>query len=96
MLWGQRMQVFTNHKNLIKDAFRLTSDHVYWWRLLLEEIGPKTVHIKDIHNTVADTSLDYCITLIIRTSKVRLIPFNVLIMQALLVFLTWELMKGIC
>jgi hypothetical protein len=38
----------------------------------------------------------YHITLIIRTSNVRLIPFNVLIMRALLVFLTREVMKGIC
>ena len=37
MLWGQRTKVYTDHKNLIPDAFRLTSDHVYWWRLLLEE-----------------------------------------------------------
>ena len=37
MLLGQRLKVFTNHKNLIQDALRLTSDHVYRWRLLLEE-----------------------------------------------------------
>ncbi len=29
-------------------------DHLYQWRLLLEEYGPKTVYIKGIHNTVAD------------------------------------------
>jgi hypothetical protein len=34
-------------------ALGLTSDHVYWWRLLLEEFGPEIVHIKGIHNTVA-------------------------------------------
>ena len=54
MLWGQRIKVFTNHKNLIQDALWLTSGHVYWWRLLLEEFGPKIVHIKGINNTVAD------------------------------------------
>ena len=43
MLWGQRLKVFTNHKNLIQDALGLTSDRVYQWRLLLEEIGPKIV-----------------------------------------------------
>jgi hypothetical protein len=32
----------------------MTSDHVYQWRLLLEEYGPKIVYIKGIHNTVAD------------------------------------------
>ncbi len=37
MLWGQRIKVYTDHKNLIQDALSLTSDKVYWWRLLLEE-----------------------------------------------------------
>ena len=54
MMWGQKLKVFTDHKNLIQDALGLTSDCVYWWRLLLEEYGPKIVHIKGIHNTVAD------------------------------------------
>ncbi len=46
MLWGQRLVVFTNHRTLIQDALGFTSDWVYWWRLLLEEFGPKIVHIK--------------------------------------------------
>ena len=54
MLWGQKLKVFTNHKILTQDALRLTSDHVYRWRLLLEEYGPEIMHIKGIHNTVAD------------------------------------------
>ena len=29
MLWGQRTKVYTDHKNLIQDALRLTSDRVY-------------------------------------------------------------------
>jgi len=53
MLQGQRIKVFTEHKNLIQEALGLTSDHVYQWSLLLEEFGPKMVHIKGIHNTVA-------------------------------------------
>jgi hypothetical protein len=43
-----------DHKNLIQDALVLTSDHVYRLRLLLEEYGLKIMHIKGIHNTVAD------------------------------------------
>ena len=54
MLWGQRIKVFTDHKNLITDALGLSSDRVYRWRLLLEEYGPEIVYIKGIHNTVAD------------------------------------------
>ena len=54
MLWGQRITVYTDHKNLMRDALGLSSDRVYRWRLLLEEFGPKIVYIKGIHNTVAD------------------------------------------
>ena len=48
MLCGQKIKVYTDHKNLIQDALGLPSDHVYCWRLLLEEYGPKIVHIKGI------------------------------------------------
>ncbi len=36
-------------------------DHVYRWRSLLEEYGPKIVYIKGIHNTVAEaiSQLEY-------------------------------------
>jgi hypothetical protein len=54
MLWGQRIKVFTDHKNLIQDALRLSSDRVYRWSLLLEEFGPKIMHIKDLQNTVVN------------------------------------------
>ncbi len=36
-LWGQSIKVYTDHANLIRDALGITSDHVYQWRLLLEE-----------------------------------------------------------
>ena len=29
MLWGQRIKVYTDHKNLMRDALGLTSDRVY-------------------------------------------------------------------
>ena len=54
MLWGQRIKVFTDHKNLIQDSLGLTSDRVYQWRLLLGEYGPEIMHIKGIHKTVAN------------------------------------------
>ncbi len=54
MLWGQQIKAFTDHANLMRDALGLTLDHVYQWRLLLEEYRPKIVYIKGIHNTIAD------------------------------------------
>ena len=54
MLWGQKLVVFTDHQNLMRDALGLTSDRVYRWRLILEEYGPEIVYIKGIDNTVAD------------------------------------------
>jgi hypothetical protein len=57
MLWGQSIKVFTNHKNLTRDALCLTSDRLYQLWLLLEEYAPELIHIKGIDNTVADTIL---------------------------------------
>jgi hypothetical protein len=56
-LWGQDIKVYTDHKNLTRDALGLTSDRVYRWRLLLEEYAPEIIYIKGIHNTVADAIL---------------------------------------
>jgi hypothetical protein len=57
MLWGQDIKVYTDHKIFTRDALGLTSDRVYRWQLLLEEYAPKIIHIKGIHNTVADAIL---------------------------------------
>jgi len=54
MLWGQRINVYTNHKNLTRDGLGLTSNRVTRWRILLEEYTPEIIYIKGIHNTVAD------------------------------------------
>ena len=35
MLWGQRIKVYTDHKNLTRDALGLTSDCVYQWRFMV-------------------------------------------------------------
>ncbi len=44
MLLGQDIKIFTDHKNLIRDALGLTSDRVYYWHLLLKEYAPKIIH----------------------------------------------------
>jgi hypothetical protein len=54
LLWGQRLNVYTNHKNLTRDGLGLTSDRVTHWRILLEEHAPKIIYIKGVHNTVPD------------------------------------------
>jgi hypothetical protein len=61
MLWGQRIIVYTDHKNLTRDGLGLTSDRVTRWRIILEEYAPEIIYINGIHNTVADaiSRLDY-------------------------------------
>jgi hypothetical protein len=60
MLWGQDIKVYTDYKNLTRDASGLTlSDRLYRWRLLLEEYAPEIMYIKGVHNTVADTILPF-------------------------------------
>ncbi len=61
MFWGQRINVYTDHKNLTRDGLGLTSDRVAHWRILFEEYAPEIIYIKVIHNTVADaiSRLDY-------------------------------------
>jgi hypothetical protein len=46
MLWGQDIKVYTDHKNLTRDALGLTSDRVYHRQLLLEEYAPEIMYIK--------------------------------------------------
>ncbi len=57
MLWEQDIKVYTDHKNLTRDALGPTSDRVYHWRLLLEEYAPEIIYTQGIHNTVADAIL---------------------------------------
>jgi len=57
MLWEQRINVYTDHKNLTRDGLGLTSDRVTRWRILIEEYAPEIIYIKGIHNTVAEAIL---------------------------------------
>ena len=54
MLWGQKIRVYTDHKNLEVDTLSMTLDHVYCWRLVLEEYGPEIIYIKGNTNIAAD------------------------------------------
>jgi len=40
MLWGQRIIVYTDHKNLTGDGLGLTSGRAARWKILLEEYAP--------------------------------------------------------
>ncbi len=57
MLWGHNIKVYTDHKNLKRDALGLTSDRVFRWWLLLEEYALKIIYIIEIHNTVVGAIL---------------------------------------
>jgi hypothetical protein len=61
MLYGQRINVYTDHNNLTRVGLCLTSNRVARWRILLEEFATEIIYITGIHNTVADafSRLDY-------------------------------------
>ena len=55
MLFGQKIAVFTDHKNLTYDNSDYNSDRVLRQRLLPEEYGAKIFYIKGEKNIVADS-----------------------------------------
>ena len=52
ILLGQKIKVFTDHKNLTYKNFN--TERVMRWRLILEEYGPELCYIKGENNVVAD------------------------------------------
>ena len=46
MLLGYDIEVFTDHINLLGETTLKASYRVMRWKLLLEEFGIKTVHVK--------------------------------------------------
>ena len=52
ILLGHRIDVHTDHKNLVYKHFN--TERVMRWRLLLEEFGPNLIYIKGGDNVVAD------------------------------------------
>ena len=53
ILLGQRVKVYTDHKNLTFTNFN--TERVLRWRMILEEYGPELIYLKGEHNIVADT-----------------------------------------
>mgnify|MGYP000916594716 CR=1 FL=1 len=45
MLWGQKLRVLTDHKNMVRDSLDFTCDRVHWWRQILEEYTPSIVYV---------------------------------------------------
>jgi hypothetical protein len=52
ILLGQKIRVFTDHKNLTYKNFN--TERVMRWRLILEEFGPEFTYVKGDTNVVAD------------------------------------------
>ena len=52
ILLGQKIKVYTDHKNLTFSNFN--TERVMRWRLVLEEYDPELVYIKGPDNVVAD------------------------------------------
>ena len=52
ILLGQRIRVYTDHKNLTYKTFN--TDRVLRWRLILEEFSPELIYIKGQNNVIAD------------------------------------------
>jgi hypothetical protein len=52
ILLGQKVIIHTDHLNILYG--KLANDRITRWRLLLEEYGPKYVHIVGKNNMVAD------------------------------------------
>ena len=52
ILLGHKIEVFTDHKNLVYKHFN--TERVMRWRLLIEEFGPELIYIKGANNIIAD------------------------------------------
>ena len=54
ILFGDEINVFSDHKNLIYAATLSDSQRVMHWQLILKEFGPNIQHIAGVENIVAD------------------------------------------
>jgi transposase InsO family protein len=54
MLYGHKIRVYTDHKNLTHSNTQSVSQRIMRWRLLMEEFGIDLIYIKGEHNVAAD------------------------------------------
>ena len=54
ILLGYKIEIFTDHKNLVHETTLMSSDRCMRWRLIIEEYGPDIIYIPGPDNVVAD------------------------------------------
>lgn len=55
ILLGNKVRVYTDHKNLTYKNSDYASDRVLRYRLLIKEYGTEVIYVKGVNNVVADT-----------------------------------------
>ena len=55
IILGQKIIAYIDHKNLVHESEVKSFQCIMWWRLLLEDYGPKIKYIKDRKNIIANT-----------------------------------------
>ena len=55
ILFGFKIEVFSDHKNMVYATTLGEYQRMMRWRLILEEFGPNIQHISGVENIVADT-----------------------------------------
>ncbi len=59
ILFGYKIKVYTDHKNIVHETLVMSSDRVMRWRLLLEEYGVEFIHVPGNDNVLADSLSRY-------------------------------------
>ena len=55
IFFGYKINVFSDHKNLVYAATLIESQRVMLWRLIIEEFGPNIHNIYGFNNIVSET-----------------------------------------
>ena len=54
ILLGYKIEIYTDHKNLVHETTLISSDIVMRWKSLIVEYGPEIKYIPGLENVVAD------------------------------------------